>query len=629
MTATQEKLEFRAELKQLLHLIAHSLYSHREVFLRELISNASDAINRLKFDSLDHEEKLEGDKDYKIKITPDKTAGTLTVSDNGIGMSRGGVVENLGTIARSGTRAFLEGLKERAAGDRPGLIGQFGVGFYSSFMVADRVTVRTRLAGTPPEEGVEWSSDGQGEFIIAPFTKEKRGTDVVLHLKDDAKEFLEEWQLRALVRKFSDFIEYPVVMDVEHGEGDTKKVEEETLNARKAIWLRPKNEVTPEEYKEFYQQIAHDAGDPAKVIHYTAEGAQEFKVLLFIPAKRPLFFQYEETEIGPRLYVQRVLIMEHCPGLITPWLRFVRGVVDSADLPLNVSREILQQNPLLEKMKRNVVGNVLSGLEAMKNVEFEKYVEFFKELGMVLKEGVGDWSYREKVADLLLFESAKTEAGKFITLEQYVGAMPEGQTEIYYLIGESREPIEHSPYLEAFRAKGYDVLLLTDPAIDEFLASRLTEHKGKRLRPVDQGELPTDAATPPAADADERFKDLLPFLKGKLPEVSDVRLSKRLTESAACLVAEAGGITAHMERLLQRMGRTEAEGAKRVLELNPNHPAVLAVQKLYAANPQDPRVESYARLLLDQAVVAEGSKLRDPVAFARRVNELLARDAGV
>ncbi len=625
-TTAPEKLEFKTELKQLLHIITHSLYSNREIFLRELISNASDAINKIKFNSLQHEELLEDNKDWQVRITPDRAARTLTISDNGIGMSREGVIDQLGTIARSGTRAFLENLQRQEVRERPELIGQFGVGFYSAFMVADKVTVVSRPAGKPGD-GVRWESDGQGEFTVEPATKPTRGTDVILHLKDDAQEFLDEWRLRQVVKKFSDFIEHPVVLEVEREENGEKKRIEETLNARKAIWLRQKSEVRPEEYAEFYKQIAHDTHDPARVIHYTAEGAQEFKVLVFIPQRKPLTFRWDDPDYGLRLYVQRVLIMEHCQELLPPYLRFVKGVVDSADLPLNISRELIQHNPLLEKMRRNVVDNILSGLAALKNVEYEKYVTFFKEFGPILKEGVGrDWAARDKLADLLLFESVKTPAGQHITLAQYVEAMPEGQTAIYYLIGEARELIEHSPYLEAFRRRGHDVLLLTDP-IDEFMVPALGEYKGKALRPVDQGDLPADVAETKEEDAGA-FKDLLAALKERLPEVADVRLSRRLTESAACLVADAGAMTAHFERLMQRLGRADEAGeSKRVLELNPEHPAVRAVQKLHAANPSDPRVEAYGRLFYDQAVLAEGSRVKDPAAFARRINELIARDA--
>lgn len=618
------KLEFKTELKQLLHLITHSLYSHPEIFLRELISNASDAINKIRFDSLAHEEKLEGNRDWKIKLVVDKAAGTLTVSDNGIGMDRDTIVDHLGTIAKSGTRAFLDSLRQDDAKLRPDLIGQFGVGFYSAFMVADRVTVISRMAGSPTD-GVKWESDGQGEFTVESVEKPARGTDVILHLKPDAKEFLESWSLQSLVKKYSDFVEHPIVMDVEHKEGDKTEAVEETLNARTALWLRNRAEVKPEEYDAFYQQISNDTEKPARVIHYTAEGKTEFKVLAFIPARKPLSLTWEEPK-GLKLYIQRVLIMDSCEGLLPPYLRFVRGVVDSADLPLNISRELLQQNPLLDRMQKNVVRNVIEALEAMKNTDYGKYVPFFEDLGVMLKEGAArDWSNREKLSDLLLFQSTGTEPGKYTTLADYVTRMPADQKDVYYLIGENREVIESSPLLEAYRSKGWEVLLLTEP-MDEFLFPSLAEYKGKQFKPVDRADTePPVPKAPPNAPEYTRFVDAL---KAKLPEVSDVRLSRRLTDSASVLVADRAELTAHYERLMRKLGRVEGE-SKRVLEINPGHPAVVAVKALHDKDPADPRVESYGRLLYEQAVIAEGSKLKDPAGFARRLNELVARSLGV
>jgi molecular chaperone HtpG len=505
-----ETLEFKAELKQLLHLITHSLYSNPEIFLRELISNASDAINKLKFDSLSREDLLENDKEWKIRIAADKTAGTLTISDNGIGMTQAEVVENLGTIAKSGTKAFLEAVRSQSENTRPELIGQFGVGFYSAFMVADKVTVLTRPGGAGTK-ATRWESDGQGAFTIEEADKPTRGTDVTLHLKSDAKGYLEERRIRQIVKKFSDFIEHPIIMEVEkhEKEGETKH-EDETLNSQKAIWLRSKNEVSADEYNAFYKQLSHDDADPARVIHYTAEGKSEFKSLLFIPSHRPIALEWGEPKGGLRLYVQRVLIMEKCEELLPPYLRFVAGVVDSLDLPLNVSREILQQNPQLEVIQKNVVRNVLDGLATMKNSEYEKYLAFHKGLGPILKEAFHhDWSNREKVADLLLFESHSTPKGEYTTLAKYVEGMKEGQEAIYYLIGEEREQLAHSPYLEAFKSRGWDVLLLTDP-IDEFAIPALGNYKGKRLQAADRGDLPGVKADDKAADADS-FKNLLAF----------------------------------------------------------------------------------------------------------------------
>jgi molecular chaperone HtpG len=507
---------------------------------------------------------------------------------------------------------------------RPDLIGQFGVGFYSAFMVADRVTVLTRTSGDPAS-AVRWESEGQGEFTVEPAEKAERGTDVVLHLKEDAKEFLDEWRLRNLVKKFSNFIEHPVALVTSREEDGQKKKAEETVNTRDAIWLRPRSEVKREEYEEFYQQIATDTEGPARVIHYTAEGAQEYRVLLFIPARRPFEFDWGEVKPGPRLYIQRVLIMEHCEQLLPLYLRFVKGVVDSSDLPLNISRELLQENPLLERIRKDLVRTVLKDLRAMQEDEPDRYLAFFKELGAVLKEGVSrDWENRDRVADLMLFESTRTEPGKYLTLAQYVEAMPPDQKEIYYLIGDTRSEIENSPYLELFRSRGQDVLLLTDP-IDEFVVSSLRKYKGRELKAVNQGELPVGGEE--LKEKIERYKGLLDYLKGKLDEVQDVRLSVRLKESAACLVAGEDGVTAHMERLMQRMGRGDLAPSKRVLEMNPDHPAVTAMRELFARNAADGRLEAYARLLYDQAVLAEGSKVKDPAALARRINDLLTRDA--
>ena len=617
-----EKMEFKTELKQLLHLITHSLYSNKEIFLRELISNASDAINKIKFDSLDHEEKLEGNKDWKIKIALDKDAGTLTVSDNGIGLTRETAVENLGTIAKSGTRAYLEQLKQQQqAGNRPELIGQFGVGFYSAFMVADRVTVLSRAAGA---QGIRWESDGQGEFTIEPYDRPARGTDVILHLKPEEKEFLDDWRLRSIVKKFSDFLEHPVVMDTgEEEEDGTKKTTEETINSRKAIWLRSKSDNTDEEYREFYKSISGDYHDPARWIHYTAEGNHEFRVVAFLPAEKPFGMQFGEYEWGLRLYIQRVLIMDNCEALLPGYLRFVKGVVDSSDLPLNISRELLQSNPLLEQIKSNVTRALLKAIDDYKTSDYDAYVKWFKEFGPILKEGPGrDYPNRDKIADLFLFESAKTPAGQFTTLAKYIEAMPEGQEAIYYLTGDAREQLEHSPYMEAYRDKGQDVLLLTDP-IDEYMISNLGKFGDKKLEAADR----VVASDTVDAAEKEKYAKLLEAMKAKLPEVSDVRLTSRLKESAAFLVTE-GQMSANMERLMQRMGRDEAGTAKRILELNGAHPVMANLLRLYEKDAADPRLEAHARTLYDLAVIAEGSRVKDPSALAKRIAEMLVKDAG-
>jgi molecular chaperone HtpG len=624
-----QRMEFKTELKQLLDLIIHSLYTKKEIFLRELLSNAADAIDKVRFESLTNANVLEGNSDWKIKLIADESAGTLTVSDNGIGMSRESIVENLGTIARSGTRAFVESLKQANAQNRPELIGQFGVGFYASFMVAERVTVLSRMAGEK-SDGVKWESDGQGEFTVEPYEKPTRGTDVILHLREDAREFLKPWRLREIVKQYSDFIDHPIVMDVEHEDKDGKKTtEEDTFNSRKAIWLRPKNEIKQEEYDEFYKQLARDFESPLKTIHIAAEGTMEFRALMFLPAHRPMeWMMGPPPKSGLDLYVKRVLIQHQCEELVPPYLRFVRGVVDSSDLPLNVSRETLQHNPLLAKIKSNVINRILKTLDEMKTGERETYEKFYNQFGEVLKEGVGiDFANRERIADLLLLESTKTEAGKFTTLEQYLAGMTADQNEIYYLIGESRGLIENSPLVEGFKSRGQEVLLLTDP-VDEYLVAHLTEYKGKRLKAVDKGDV-----EPPPNDEQkqkaEQFKPLLESLKQKLSDVKDVRLTSRLKESAACLVADQYGPTAHLERLMHRLGQGDGgagggDAFKRILELNADHPAVQKLRQLHEANASDPRIESYARLLLDQATIAEGSTIKDPASFAKRVNELIA-----
>ena len=625
--STAEKREFKSELRQILNIITHSLYSHKEIFLRELLSNGSDAIDKIRFNSLQNEALLEGDTDWKIRLSVDREAGTLTVSDNGVGMTREGIIDNLGTIARSGTREFLDSLRQAEAAARPELIGQFGVGFYSAFMVADKVTVVSRAAGEV--EAVRWTSDGLGEFTVEPGERPGRGTDVILHLKEDEQEFLQEWRLRAVVKQFSDFIEHPIVMDVEKvGEGDTKTVVEETLNSRKALWLRSKSDVTPEEHNAFFRQISGDFDDPAKVIHYAAEGTLEFKVLLYIPKHKSFELQFGEGKVGPKLYINRVQIMDHCEQLLPAYLRFVKGVVDCSDLPLNVSRELLQHNPLLEKIQKSIVKNVFQALEDLKTSDYDAYVSVFGELGGILKEGLGrDWANREAIANLLLFESLKTEKGKHTTLAQYVEAMPADQADIYFLAGEDRAALEHSPALEAFRHKGWDVLLLTDP-IDGFVFPMLTDYKGKTLRAADRHapELPPEEQKK-VEEASESFQPMLTALRGVLPDLKDVRISRRLKESAACLVADEGAMDPHMERLMQKLGRGGEGEHPRILELNPEHPAVQGLLKLHTTDPEDPRIEAHAHLLHAEAVLAEGSRLADPQDFIRRINELLVKDS--
>ncbi|MEA2063656.1 MAG: molecular chaperone HtpG [Gemmatimonadota bacterium] len=624
-----KQIKFKAELKQLMDIFIHSLYTQKEFFLRELISNASDAIDTLRFDALTDEKLRQEQSEWKIKIIPDEKAGTLTISDNGIGMDRQEIIVNLGTVAKSGTRELVEKLKNAESRQQLELIGQFGVGFYASFMVADKVTVISRRAGRTEEDAVEWTSDGQGAFSVVSARRESAGTDVILHLRKQDRDYLQPGRISQIVRKFSDFIEHPVVMDTEKGEGDEKELVEEVLNTRQAIWLRPKSEITDSEHSEFYKHVSRNFDDPAKVIHYSAEGTLEFKALLYIPKQRLMDFLSPSLESKLQLYVKRVFITEECENLLLPYLRFVKGVVDCPDLPLNVSREMVQQNPLIEKIQKNLVKKVLGTLKQMMDKQYEDYVKFFTEFGEMLKEGVyTDLANRETLADLLLFESTGTEPGKYVSLKKYVENMPEDQKEIYYLWGETRAELENSPYLEVFRSRGQDVLLMTDP-IDEWAVQGLAQYKGKNLKAVDKGELEEDKQEKQTRQTEEKkYKGLLEFLDSEIEEVSQVRLSGRLTESASCLVAQESGMGAQMERLMKKMGRTDGlPESRRILELNAPHPAVKALNERYEADSGDPRVVEYARLLFDQAVIAEGSKVKDPAAFARRINELMVKDA--
>ncbi|MDP3980939.1 MAG: molecular chaperone HtpG [Chlamydiota bacterium] len=605
---TTETLEFKTELKQVLNIIIHSLYSHKEIFLRELISNASDAVDKARFESLTNPGILEDDSDWQIQIKIDKKEKTLTVSDNGIGMSRESIIENLGTIARSGTREFLETLQKAKSDDRPELIGQFGVGFYSSFMVANEVEVVSRMA---KGEAVSWKSEGDGTYTVNEAKRDHRGTDIILHLKEE--EFLDEWRIKELVKKFSDFIEHPVIM------------EKETLNTRKAIWLRPKDDIKDEEYKAFYKHLAHDQNDPAKIIHYFAEGTIEFKALLFVPGKRSMDLNWGEQKSSLHLYIKRVFISNQFETLLPVYLRFVKGVVDASDLPLNVSREILQENPLLHKIQSGLVTKILNTLKDMKEKEPDLYNKFYDELGGMLKEGIySDFKNRESLADLLMFESNKTLAGSKTPLAEYVKKMPEEQKEIYYLIGENRAILEKSPFLEALQDRGWEVLFMMDP-YDDVIMPSLAEYQGKKLKALDKGaDMGESSIIEDVNEAD--YKDLLSSIKDLLGEVKEVRLTKRLKESAACLVSEEGALNKQMQEMMKRMGQ-EVPEEKRILEINPNHSVVRAMQSLYKENAVHPRIADYAWILYDQALLSEGTRPKDPGAFNKRINDLLERDA--
>jgi molecular chaperone HtpG len=631
---TAEKMEFKTEVKELLDLMIHSLYSHKEIFLRELISNASDAIDKARHESLTNKDILANTGEWKIKIIVDKTGGTLTVSDNGIGMTHDEIIAELGTIARSGTKDYLRALQSKALKDKPELIGQFGVGFYSSFMVSDKVTVITRKATETTTKAVKWESAADGSFIIDEADKERAGTDVILQLKTGDKNFLDEWEIKSIIRKYSDYIAHPVVMDIKREKEDPadkdKKIaviEEETMNAGKAIWLKDQSEITTEEYNDFYKHITHDFGEPAKVIHYHAEGTSEFTALLYVPVKAPYGILYKDYKIGPTLYVKRVQIMDHCEQLIPEYLRFVKGVVDSSDLPLNVSREILQSNKHVEVIKKNITKKVLDTLEDIKKNAYETYVGLHAEFGRILKEGIHfDFSRKEQIADLLLFPSTKTETGKLTTLDDYVKNMPIAQADIYYVTGRPDENVMQSPYLEAFREKGYEVLIMTDE-IDDFIMLDLKEYKGKKIKSVIKGDVSLDKTEPADKErAKEAYGKLLGMIKEQLTnEVKDVRLSGRLKDSACCLVADEGGLDPQMQNLLRSMGQ-EVPSDKRVLEINAAHPVFEAMNNLISTGGKDELLKEYISLLYNQALLLEGSKLKDPSAFAKSIAKLMAEN---
>lgn len=626
---TANKHEFKAEVNKILDLMIHSLYSNKEIFLRELISNASDAIDKARYESLTDSSIAEGGDDWKIQLIPDAEAGTLTLRDNGIGMTRDEAVDALGTIAHSGTKEFIQLLESREVENNPELIGQFGVGFYSSFMVADQVTVITRKAGADKNQAVMWKSEADGSYTIEEAEKEGKGTDVILKLKEDAKAYLQEWELRKVVKQYSDFIEYPVVMDItrevadpEDAEKKVTEVKEEILNSRKAIWLKSKDDVTDEEYNEFYKHVSHDFSDPAKVIHYRAEGTTEFSALLYLPAKRPHDIFYQDYKIGPTLYVRRVQIMDHCEAMLPPYLRFVKGVVESSDLPLNVSREILQENKVVSVIKKNVTKKVLDTLTKLKNDDAEAYATFYAEFGRILKEGIHhDFERREAIADLMLIESTSTKPGETTTLAQYVDRMPEDQKEIYYITGGDRASAEASPYLEVFKERGIEVLIMTDD-FDDIIISGLANYKDKPFQSAIKGDLDLGEGDKEAQQ--KEYGDLLELMKEELKDyVSEVRISGRLKNSAVCLVAGDHDLDPKMAKMFEAMGQHVPQG-QRMLEVNPNHNLIRRMQELFATDSSSEKLKEYAGLLYDQALLLEGDKPRDPVVFAKALSQLMA-----
>ncbi|MCD9124950.1 molecular chaperone HtpG [Luteimonas fraxinea] len=630
MTAPAETRKFEAEVAQVLHLVTHSLYSHKEIFLRELISNASDACDKLRFESIANPDLLAGDGELHIDVSWDKAARTVTIRDTGIGMNRDDVVANIGTIASSGTRRFLEAMSGEQKADAR-LIGQFGVGFYSAFVVADRVTVLTRHAGAAPDAGVKWESDGRGEYSLEDVTLPERGTTVVLHLKADEDEFLDGWKLRSLVQKYSDHVAFPIRMPKDapspaDGEDETKAdaaPEWETANDASALWTRPKSEITDAEYQGFYKALGHDFNDAAAWTHNRVEGSQSFTTLLYLPSQPPfdLMMGGRDERKGLKLYIKRVFVMDAAEELLPNYLRFVRGVVDADDLPLNVSRELLQHNRQLDRIKGACVKRVLDLIEKLARDEPEKFTAFYKAFGNTLKEGiVEDASNRERIAKLLRFASTKGEgASQTVSLDDYVGRMPVGQDTIWYITADGYKAAAGSPQLEAFRAKDIEVLLMFD-RIDEWMLGSLHEYAGKSMKNVAKGELPLDEAdkakqaeaTTAAAPLVERIKDLLG------DRVGDVRVSARLTDSPSCLALADYEMAPHLARLLREAGQDVPE-SKPTLEINPQHALLQRIE----SEADDAKATDLSTLLLEQAEIAAGAPLPDPAAFVQRMNRVL------
>jgi len=628
-TANRETMGFQAEVKQLLQLMIHSLYSNREIFLRELVSNASDACDKLRFEGLHNAALFENDSDLAIRIAYDKEARTLTVSDNGIGMNRDEVINNLGTIAKSGTREFFSRLSGDEQKDAH-LIGQFGVGFYSSFIVADRVAVLTRRAGENADQGVRWESDGGGDFSIEMAEKPSRGTEITLHLRDGQDDLLEGHKLRGIIRKYSNHIVQPILMKKEEWKEGKQLVtdEDETVNQASALWARSKSEITDEQYKEFYKHVGHDFDDPLAWTHARVEGRQEYTQLLYIPSHAPFDLWDRNARHGIKLYVRRVFIMDDAEQLMPLYLRFVRGVVDSANLPLNVSREILQESKDIEAIRKGCTGKVLGMLADMAENDQEKYAKFWGEFGKVLKEGAGeDFANKDKIAALLRFASTHADTpDETVSLKDYIGRMKEGQEKIYYVTAETFNAAKNSPHLEVFRKKGIEVLLLSD-RVDEWALGYLTEFDGKQLASVakgglDLGKLEDEAEKQAQEKEADEFKELTEKIKASLAErVKEVRITHRLTDSPACLVADEHDLSGNLARMLKAAGQ-KAPTSQPILEINPQHPVVLRLRS------EEKRFDDWAAVLFDQALLAEGGQLDDPATFVKRVNQLMLEMGG-
>ncbi|XVH60683.1 molecular chaperone HtpG [Providencia hangzhouensis] len=619
----QETRGFQSEVKQLLQLMIHSLYSNKEIFLRELISNASDAADKLRFRALSKPELYENDGELRVRISADKDQGTLTISDNGIGMSREEVIDNLGTIAKSGTKAFLESLGTDQAKDSQ-MIGQFGVGFYSAFIVADKVTVRSRAAGAPADEGVFWESVGEGEYTIADIEKAERGTEITLHLRDDEKEFLDNWRLRSVISKYSDHIALPVEIEDKNEEDGT--VTWEKINQAKALWTRSKSEISDEEYVEFYKHISHDYADPLTWTHNRVEGKQEYTSLLYVPSQAPFDLWNRDQQHGLKLYVQRVFIMDDAEQFMPNYLRFIRGVLDSNDLPLNVSREILQDSALTRSLRSALTKRVLQMLEKLAKTDAEKYQTFWQQFGLVMKEGPAeDMANGETIAKLLRFATTQTDSSvQNVSLEDYVSRMVEGQDKIYYITADSYAAAKGSPHLELFRKKGIEVLLLSD-RIDEWMMNYLSEFDGKQFQSVSKADESLDKlADENKAEQEEADKQLAPFVervKSFLGErVKDVKLTHRLTDTPAIVTTNADEMSTQMAKLFAAAGQAAPE-VKYNFELNPAHPLVKK-----ASEVSDESVfADWVDVLLDQALLAERGTLEDPNLFIRKINELLLK----
>ena len=628
-TANKETLGFQAEVKQLLQLMIHSLYSNKEIFLRELISNASDACDKLRFEAIADPALNENDSELKIGVYFDAAARTITITDNGIGMSRQEVIDNIGTIAKSGTKAFFDNLTGDAKKDA-NLIGQFGVGFYSSFIIADKVTLITRRAGLTAEHGVKWESGGEGDFSIENVDKAGRGTEITLHLRDGEDEFLNDWRLRSIIRKYSDHITLPIMMHKAPGydaEGKPQPAtdEQEAVNQASALWARAKSEITPEQYQEFYKHVAHDFAEPLAWSHAKVEGRQEYTELLYIPGRKPFDLWDRERQHGIKLYVRRVFIMEDAERLLPQYLRFVRGVIDSNDLPLNVSREILQHSRDVDTIRAGCTKKVLGLLDDMAENDADKFKTFWQEFGTVFKEGIGeDHANKERVAKLCRFASTQQDSDEQnVSLDAYIGRMKEGQDKIYYVTADSLSGARNSPHLEVYRKKGVEVLLLAE-RVDEWAVSNLQEYAGKQLQSVAKGSLDLglledeNEKAQLQSDADA-FKELTEKIAAVLGEkVKEVRVTHRLTDSAACLVADEHAMSGHLERLLKQAGQ-QVGGSKPILEINPQH---LFVRKLQA-NSGGERFGDWSQILFDQALLAEGGQLEDPAGFVKRLNGLI------